>query len=380
LVFAVALLLIILILFIVPEPGGAGPASLRLRFFPSEPEIRVLVASLARGENVVFGGRRVRVATGAQGTRILPAGVLEIASGGVRLGRTPVEMPARLIPEADLLSINGLQYPGVFDLVPDTDRVLLVNRVPLEAYLEGVVAAEMGPRFHEEALKAQAVTSRSYAVSRMLRRRDRLFDVGDDQTTQVYRGLPAGRERFRRAVLATRGHVLAFKGEVVEGLFSSACGGTTRPAGEAFGGATVAPLEGATCGHCDSAPGSRWTASAPAGEAGRALGIGGPVTEVGPVGRYASGRLKNALLAGPAGGFSSVPASRLRQIFGPDAKSAWITRLFLNEGHLVAEGKGFGHGVGLCQYGAEDLAARSGIGWRAILDRYFPAAGLALAY
>jgi stage II sporulation protein D len=309
--------------------------------------------------------------SGPEGVRITNrAGIAEI-------GGKPCEDACVLAVQNDGgLGIGERRYHGDLVVVrePDSARVHLVNRLGIERYLEGVVLSEMPADYPDEALHAQAIASRSYAAWQILVRKDRLYDVTDTQRSQVYKGAPAQLELARRVVKATRGRVLTFGGKVLEAVFSSTCGGTTRSAEEAFGDESPEPLAGVVCGLCEGTQFSTWSARVRRSDAGRALQLGGPVEELSDSKTHPSGRLAQITVRGPKTA-KTLTGNQLRDVFGPAGRSTWFTSLELGGDWLVAEGRGFGHGVGMCQVGASKLAG-AGRGYRAILAHYYPGAQL----
>ena len=358
---------------------GLPPGLPHLGPFQDEPTIRVLLTDLDPDHVVEIGGRPLLVAPDARVRA--PGDTVRIGASAAGLVADGHALPAtfRIRPGGDApLTIDGQPHPGTLEVLREGERWILVEHVPLETYVTGVVLAELGPTFPDAALAAQAVVSRSYALERMARRASAAWDLRADQRAQVYRGVPVAADQVRRQVAATAGIILAWDGRILPGLFSSTCGGTTRPAGEAFGGPTLPPLSGVRCGWCDGAPLARWTARRRLAPVTRSLGLVGPPTAVAITSRTASDRLAEATFT-VAGRAVPVGVTALKRALGPSARSTWITDLTLEGGRLVAQGRGFGHGVGLCQHGAraQALAGRS---WLAILEHAFPGAGLARAW
>jgi stage II sporulation protein D len=277
---------------------------------------------------------------------------------------------------AEGIAYSGRRYSGNFVIDREkSDRVVLVNRVPLERYVEGVVLSEMPPNFPEEALKAQAVASRSYATWKIITCRSLSWDVADTQRSQVYRGNPELPRLAARMVRATRGLVLVSGRRPLEAVFSSTCGGTTRSAEEAFGDEAPDPLRGVVCRACDGTTFSEWRCETDRRAVGRALGVGVVTAFSNPV-RHPSDRLRSIDVLGDAGARKTVAGSALQSALGSKALSTWITRVEVRGRSVVAEGRGFGHGVGMCQVGAGTLARR-GADAGAILATYYPGAVVA---
>jgi len=150
-----------------------------------------------------------------------------------------------------ILSYNGRSYRGIFILRSSTKGIVLVNLLNLEDYLKGVVPGELSPdQFGEiEALKAQAVAARTYAVKNMGQYRTLGYDLSDTPSSQVYGGLDAERPLSTRAVEETRGEVARYRGELINALYMSTCGGMTEDVENIFPGRPEAYLKNTECSY-----------------------------------------------------------------------------------------------------------------------------------
>lgn len=126
-------------------------------------------------------------------------------------------------------------YRGYFELQPRPNGITVVNVVDLEQYLLGVVSSEMSPNYPVEALKAQAVAARTYALKNVGHYTDQGFDMDDTPRCQVYGGYFSEDPRTTQAVNATAGQVLTYHGDLIDALYSSNCGGITEDANDALG-------------------------------------------------------------------------------------------------------------------------------------------------
>lgn len=361
-------------------PGRAAIAnSAALDLFSAEPEIRVLLRVLKAGESFRTGTKPLAVSA-AESRGTLTEGCL-LAWNGQQLvmDTAALRLPARIAPEAGAqLELSDGRWPGELELLQDGTVLRLILRVPLEEYLAGVVQAEMGPTFADAALEAQAIACRSYAANQIATQKSRAWDVDTTQLTQVLRGDRQPGRKVRRAVELTRGLVLTWNGRLLEGVFSAVCGGSTRSSGEAFGGATVPPLSGRECGHCRAAPFHEWSASRDRAEVAEALGCG-EILGIGAMTLTKTERLASVVVHCRNGPLD-VSGSRMKKALGPGARSTWITMLEMDGVLIRANGRGHGHGVGLCQHGAGHLASRSGWSAADILAHYYPAAAIARLY
>lgn len=153
-------------------------------------------------------------------------------------------------PES-FLSLNDRSYRGIFQLKNTGKGLDLINILNLEDYLKGVVPLEMSPQTFNalEALKAQAVAARTYALKNLGRHRNLGFDLTDTQSSQVYGGLSAELPLSNRAVEETAGEVIMYKNELINALYTSTCGGQTEDAEKVFSGLPVPYLQSVSCSY-----------------------------------------------------------------------------------------------------------------------------------
>jgi stage II sporulation protein D len=164
------------------------------------------------------------------------------------------------------VQVNGRLYRGVVEVVRDRVGLTLVNRLGMEAYLQGVVSAEMGRRnlAEHEALRAQAVVSRTYAHRNLRRWAAQGFDLYASVSDQVYGGLSAETPEGVEAVTSTRGRVLTYQGLPIDAFFYSTCGGHTAEGTEVFRAASrpylrsIADVAEDGTPYCSISPRYRW--------------------------------------------------------------------------------------------------------------------------
>jgi stage II sporulation protein D len=216
---------------------------------------------------------------------------------------------------------NGA-YRGRMVLLRDGAAVLAVNHVWLEHYLYGVVPAEMPASWAAEALKAQAVVARSYALTS--RRPGEPYDVFADVRSQVYGGVFAEVPTTTAAVRATRGRVVTVGGEVAQTFFFSTSGGRTAANEEGFGGAPLSYLRSVDDPHDDLSPVHTWTARFTRREAERRLGslVAGRLQGMRVLSRSPSGRAVSVEVQGSRGDRVASAAS-IRTELG--LRSTWLT-------------------------------------------------------
>lgn len=253
-----------------------------------------------------------------------------------------------------------------------------IQELRLEDYVAGVVAGEMPGSFPPEALKAQAVAARSYALTRKVEAQaaNRRWDIASGVIAQVF---AAGRAspQARAAVDATHGEVLVQGMEPVEAYFHAACGGRTE-AGMPALGRDLPYLASVECGRCDRAPRVRWSLEVGAAELGRLAGLGGAATAAKVVARTASGRAEKVEVAA-RGRRVTLAATDLRQRLGWARLPSLAFDVREARRGFVFEGRGQGHGAGLCQWGAAGMA-REGKDYREILRHYYPGTDVVRMY
>ena len=283
---------------------------------------------------------------------------------------------------------------GARELRAEDGLVRAVNALDLQYYLLGVIGAEMPSYFDGEALAAQAVASRTFALYALERAREagrsRVFAA----TTgfQVYKGVEAETRSVHRAVVRTRGQALSWRGGFFSSYYHSTCGGHTADSNEALGVASIAPLAGVACGGCSGGRFASWSSVLEAGQlelvAREYLEKNRPELQLGEASalevaeRSADGRILYLRLRHSLGAFEwRADSFRLavEARFPGIVRSTAFTPERAESGGWVLRGSGFGHGVGLCQVGAGGLA-REGLDYRRILRHYYPGSELMEAY
>jgi len=286
-------------------------------------------------------------------------------------------------------------YGGSMRLVADDDEhgaaFLLLNVVSMEQYLPGVLQAELFNGWPAATFEAQAVAARSFAAMQAHHRAGKHWDVTNTPATQAYMGL-ATDPVARQAVLDTHGQVLAFGDNLVPGYFSSCCGGLPSAGTDAVGPNPVnaqPPLAGhAGPMQCSEAPVYSWTRSVSAEAVFKALQAWGRhtgsatvqelsgVQGIEPVDHNDHGRPRRLRVVDRGGHEVQLACVDMTTVLmdlpkGP-LMSGWFAARRVGD-RLELDGRGFGHGAGLCQYGAAEMG-RQGASASAILEFYYPGA------
>ncbi|HET9551700.1 MAG TPA: SpoIID/LytB domain-containing protein [Anaeromyxobacteraceae bacterium] len=299
------------------------------------------------------------------------------APGGLSVGGDAVGGPA-VLSAAGPIRLGDRLLAAVVQVEPGPGGLTVIEELPLDDYVAGVLSGELPQSFPPEAQKAQAVAARTYALVKKIEAEasGRGWHLGANVLSQVYAGA-APNPAARAAADATRGEVLVMGNEPVEAFFHSSCGGRTERGLDALG-RDLPYLVSVKCGRCNAAPGARWTLALGGAELARATGLPGKVTAVRVTERTGSGRVARVELV--AGG-RAVPltAADLRQRVGYARLPSLAFEVKEHRGTFTFTGRGQGHGAGLCQWGAAGLA-REGKGYREILAHYYPGTDVVKMY
>lgn len=340
-----------------------------------------------------------------------------------------------------LIKVNDAPYPGEFTLLPKAPRAAsqpaspapavgttgapgtpppapsnvlpfdLVEHVALETYLPGVISRELLPNWSLTAFKAQAIAARSYAMHERERslKAGEAFDLESSQLDQVYGGA-VDHAVANRAVAETRGMILTFQGHVLRAYYSSTCGGRPAaakdvwPTTRGFEFNLDAPIQGVqgpetACGY---SPRSTWSVARSREDISKRLAAYGRdqnlavrglrlLVRIEPLNCTNDGRPTSYRLFDSDGAWYMLSAEQVRtgcNWIGTSGRPPVTAQTRVLSGDLtmttkgtdfIIEGRGFGHGVGLCQYGAEGRA-RAGETAEQIVRHYYPGARLEKVY
>ncbi len=299
---------------------------------------------------------------------------------------------------AEFVTWNGKRYRGDL-LISATDTgVLVVNRLPMDSYLRGVVPLEIGNRTPAEfaAVQAQAVAARTYAYKHLTT--SRAFDMYSTVQDQVYGGVDAEKPQSDSAIATTADIVVLYNGQPITTPYHSTCGGSTAAVSEVWYDQPDQPylrpvsdrIRGTNNFYCDPSPRFSWTQSydgaglrtvmekylaaytnAPKANLGR-------ITDVKEQGRTPSGRVAALTIQTESGSYT-LKGNDIRFVLR-DPKGAILNSTFFSltasrsageVSSLTLNGRGYGHGIGMCQWGAIGRA-RAGQDYRTILETYYP--------
>jgi len=267
--------------------------------------------------------------------------------------------------EGDLL-LSGSRYSGTIEVWRGTGGLYLITELPLEEYVKGVVTAEVAPYWEMEALKAQAVISRTYALFKKKINGDSLFHLISSSLHQVYKGNNSD-VRVAYAVEETAGEILTFNGSPVEPFYHSTCGGRTENPENVFGRSY--PYLKSIESNCDLSPYSVWERKIPLAEIEKALNISG-IKEI-VVESFTTAKRVKELTFTCNTETVTVETTFLRKALGWGRLPSTYFTMARDGDSVTFKGRGYGHGVGLCQWCALKMA-REGKNYKEILSYFYP--------
>jgi stage II sporulation protein D len=401
-----------------PDPVPIDPALPR-----AEPDLRVgILVDTVRAEVGSTGGfealqvqsRRSLGTASAEARWVFeaaPGGAIRYRTGPGEEWRTSGEAILLQPRSGSVITIGTAPYRGnVLVRAAGSAGLSVVNVVPMERYLLGVVPREIGlttvSTELREAVKAQAIAARTYAIAHRGRRESLGFDVFATVQDQVYGGMSAESEDVSAAVLETAGQILVYQGQPIQAYYHSTCAGRTAAIHEVWNSPPIPYLPSVV--DVDPATGEafdrtsnrfRWTTRWSAAELESILqrtladslpaGVSsvGQIRDMRVLQRTTSGRVAAMRIETTTARFT-VGRDRVRWILltpqGAPLNSSLFDVRLVRDGQgrvaeIIADGGGWGHGIGMCQVGAMGRS-RAGQDYRTILRTYYPGTHVATLY
>ena len=345
------------------------------------PDLRVGLASGRASLTITPAGGKATVQTGSSKTITLAANTaaaIRWQDGAFLVGREKLRSEVLVIrpaAKAGELSLDGRRYRGALELRHKSGGLTAVNIVPVDGYLRSVVPEEMPVDWPAEAIKAQSVAARSFALASRGRHAREGYDLCTTTHCQLYTGTTAEKSASNAAIKATRGEVLTYGGKPIEALFHTDSGGMTENSEDVWG-SHVPYLRAAKDTPAKTMP---WTKAISRADLERKLAAKGH--DIGKVrslvlsplaigrsakDRTASGRVKTMTVKGTKG-TATLSGTTWRSLLG--LKSTLFDAKLAKD-MVTFTGYGSGHGLGISQWGAERMAAK-GASYAEILHHYY---------
>jgi len=323
-------------------------------------------AQLKGGKDIrvlLFSGKGVEITTEGDYEFHSVKGAVEKGKGGY----TPAGS-GEFKPANSVFCLKEKCYSGRLRVVADGGGFHYINILSVEEYLVSVVGHEMSPTWPIEALKAQAVVARTYVLERIGREQKDLYDIGVTTKDQVYGGRIDKDKNVREAVHKTESQILTYHGDIAKVFFHSCCGGETASAGEVWK-EEIPYLKNRRCEFRES-PEYNWMVVITRREFEGKFSLR-DLGSVKVASRTKSNRAETIVIS--AGGKEiKVTASQFRSLLGAEKIRSTRFAVDMEGGQVVVRGKGYGHGVGLCQWCARIMAEKQSMQYRSILQYFFP--------
>ena len=293
-------------------------------------------------------------------------GALEIDGRRAAAFRLTSERPIR---------VNNRDYDGRMDILRNGNGTLVVvNEPQLEDYLVGVLRAESDERWPQEALRAQAIVSRTYAAYHRVLNAAKPFHITATTAHQQFAGRVSPTSPARTAVQDTTGQVLRWEGELFPAFYHTNSGGYTEDPRMVFSARNMPGLQAVVCPFAATAPHFQWTLDLRLSDLSEMLrrnNVGvGTVRSIEVTERTASLRATVVTVRGTTGS-TRLRGNDFRRIVGYDTLKSTLFAIAIDDDVARFAGRGYGHGVGMCQWGAKAMADQ-GFAARRILDTYYP--------
>ncbi|MDH3972905.1 MAG: SpoIID/LytB domain-containing protein [Deltaproteobacteria bacterium] len=293
----------------------------------------------------------------------------------VNMGNNGILVDGRLVKSERLafggkdISVNGRPYRGSISVIRERGALTVINSLGLEGYLMGIINHEISSRWPLASVKAQAVAARTYAYLKLKSAGEAPYHLKASVLDQVYGGSLSEDERVQKAVNETEGEVLFYEGTIARTLYHSSCGGQTESAVHVWG-EDFPYLRSVEDSYCTEAPNYFWIYRTDFASILESLRKKGHLPGKGPHSikifqQSESGRIKKILLAGV-----QLSGNELRELMGYENIKSTLFSLEIKGNEIIFSGSGFGHGVGMCQWGARGMAL-SGMNYKDILTYYY---------
>jgi stage II sporulation protein D len=352
--------------------------------------LAALVASEATAQSTI----RVAIVDGTRAAELRGTDIDVVAVGGETAGwRTSLVRAAAAGSAVDVdgrrgaafrlrserpIRINGREYSSPVEIVRSGDGVAIVNEVPLEEYVVGVVRAEASEKWPLEMLRAQATVARTYAAYHRLISAAKPFHILASTAHQQYAGRVPPASPVWTAVRDTAGQVLLWEGELFPAFYHTESGGYTEDPRSVFPARNMPGLKPVRCDFSFGSPHFYWSLDVRLSELAETLrrhGVhAGAISAIDVTDRTPSLRASVVTVRGD-GGTVAVRGNDFRRMLGYDTFKSTLFAVALDGEWARFSGRGYGHGVGMCQWGAKGMAEQ-GYSARQILEHFYPGTAL----
>jgi stage II sporulation protein D len=262
------------------------------------------------------------------------------------------------------IEVNGKSFKGAMEIIGELGGTLtVINELPLEDYVMGVLAGEIPRDWPLEALKAQAIAARTFAVLKRAeaREKDSLYDLENTSQFQMYQGSGLVNEKIEKAVKETEGQIATYDSKPILAFFHSNCGGKTCASNDVWS-QDKPYLKPVICPFGNNGAHFRWRTEMSIRDLVRQLRAAGikigDIVRLEALEKDSSERILKLSIMDADGSTKTLKASAFRAAVGPDVIRSTRFTAEIGQDKVIFNGKGWGHGVGLCQEGACGMALK----------------------
>jgi stage II sporulation protein D len=344
---------------------------------------------------VADGTIRVAVLDGARSVELrgVDVDVVDLASGTIRPARADVVRASVVAGSVEIggrraagfrlrsehgIRLNGREYPAPLDIVRSGEGLAVVNELPLEDYVVGVLRAEANEKWPIEMLRAQAIVSRTYAAHHRNLGAGKPYHIVASTAHQQYAGRVPATSPIWGAVRDTAGQVLLWEGEVFPAFYHTESGGYTEDPRMIFAARNMPALKPVRCDFSAGSPHFYWNLDVRLADLSDVLRKNdvdlGPVTAIDVTERTPSLRAATVTVHG-ARSSARLRGNDFRRMVGYDTLKSTLFAVAVDGEWARFAGRGYGHGAGMCQWGAKGMAEQ-GYTARQILEFFYPGTSL----
>ncbi len=302
---------------------------------------------------------------------------IESSPSGIKMEQRNWGSEVWIIPEADssLCLVDWRRYRGSLLINQKGKFLEVINELPLEEYLYGVIKWEISPDWSLVAVAAQAIAARTYALKKLEASlpENQDYHLLSTEDDQVYGGVESEDPRARNSVDSTRGKVLTHEGQLINAHYNACCGGYTASSADVWG-KPFPYLEARADPFCEDSPYYNWEWKVEAGKLRKLLrekGLSlGKLYRIQPLSFDESGRVRQLRIQ-YRGGEKYLKGTEFRRFVGSDNIKSTLFKVIRYARYFIFTGRGSGHGVGMCQWGARGMAEK-GYSTKEILQFYYP--------
>lgn len=329
-------------------------------------QVRVLIKVLS-GSFKISSESGVRVVD-KETSKIL----YKTGNGGLVFHPEKIKKIYQLESDKNILFLNESGYRGKIELHNVLGKIYIINILNIEEYLYSVVPSEMPSLWNVEALKAQSVASRTYTYYHLLKNKSKsIYDLDSTTNFQVYKGISSEKDSSTEAVNSTAGIIMTYHYEPIIAYFHSTSGGKTSDDKDVWSGTDLPYLESVDCTYSKDSPHYQWETVLTSEEIKSALSK--KYKRIEKIQKMSFKKNNDRVIEVNVihnNGTLTLSGNEFRLLFTPQKLKSTFFTAKMEKGSLKISGKGWGHGVGMCQWGAKGRSEK-GIKYNDILSYYY---------